>query len=182
MLSACNSCLFEVSFLWQENNNNETDKSRNRCNFLFIVCDIFYLLRIFLLTIQILLNKKFLSARYTVLCKQRVFYSYRCFFLNQQILRLNLSVKIPIYFLLAKFIMRTGLLLCLLFLLNCFQLSNQKKMLRTIVADKPPRPKIIVIDRSHDSIPCVNNDAAGRINNVPFFINNKQNLTWKIDL
>ena len=77
--------------------------------------------------------------------------------------------------------MRTGLLLFFFFFLNSFQLSNQKLMLKSVVDDRPPRPRV-TIDISSASIADDDQPEVGVHSKVPFFINNKQNLTWKIDL
>jgi len=54
-------------------------------------------------------------------------------------------------------------------------------MLKSVVDDRPPRPRV-TIDISSASIADDDQPEVGVHSKVPFFINNKQNLTWKIDL
>lgn len=77
--------------------------------------------------------------------------------------------------------MKTGLLLFFFFFLNGFQLSNQKLMLKSFVDGRPPRPRA-TIDISPASIADDDQSEVGVHSKVPFFIYNKQNLSWKIDL
>lgn len=84
-----------------------------------------------------------------------------------------MSVKISNILILAKFIMRTGFVLFILFLLNCFQLSYQKQMFKSVIEERPPRPRI-VNEISPDSVVNGNQNVAGVNCKDPFFIYYKQ--------